>query len=162
MATELSVLGSFTPYGLKAVPEPSSDALIEGREARYFLFESEASEHRLDATALGYASRDEYYQSKVGLGADGVFSEAKGEEEILVHSNTVIWSSHGHVRKSFTLSHRITQAMLVSFDMAASKMEDSTDKPSYASDLCVLHSGTLIPLFNGTISLFETSNFAIH
>jgi hypothetical protein len=140
MSQELNVLGPFTPCGLSSVPSPSGDSLIHGSEARYFLFESEASEHRLDKTALGYSTRDEAYQSKVGLGADGVFAAVNAEEEILVHQNTVVWSSGGCVRKSFTISRPIIQAMLVSFDMETSKMEDSTDKPSYAGDLCALHS----------------------
>lgn len=142
MSQELHVLGAFTPYGLSAVPTPSGDPLGQDPEARYFLFESEASEHRLDTTALGYSTRDELYQSKIGLGADGVFAAVNAEEEIFVHRNTVVWSSGGCVRKSFTVSHPITQAMLVNFHMAESRMEDSTDKPAYASDLCVLHSGT--------------------
>lgn len=141
MSQGLNVLGAFTPCGLASVPTPSADSIIHGSEARYFLFESEASEHRLDKTALGYSTRDETYQSKVGLGADGVFAAVNAEEEILVHQNTVVWSSGGCVRKSFTLSRPIIQAMLASFAMAPSNMDESTDKPSYASDLCVLHSG---------------------
>lgn len=142
MSQELHVLGAFTPYGLSVAPTPSGDTQGQVSEARYFLFESEASEHRLDATALGYSTRDENYQSKIGLGADGVFAAVNAEEEIFVHRNTVVWSSGGCVRKSFTLAHPIIQAMLVNFHMTESRMEDSTDKPSYASDLCVLHSGT--------------------
>jgi len=142
MSHELNALGAFTPFGLSAVPTPSGDPLGQDYEARYFLFESEASEHRLDATALGSSMRDEVYQSKIGLGADGVFAAVNAEEEIFVHRNTVVWSSGGCVRKSFTLSRTIIQAMLVNFHMAESRMEDSTDKPAYASDLCMLHSGT--------------------
>jgi hypothetical protein len=144
MSQELNVLGPFVPFGLSSVPTPTG----ENPSAKYFLFESEASEHRLDASALGYSRRDEFYQSKVGLGADGVFAAVNAEEEIFVSGNSVIWSAGGCVRKSFTLDRPIIQAMIVNFDLGPSKMDDSGDKPSYASDLCVLHSGAfaLTPL----------------
>lgn len=140
MSHELKVLGPFAPFGLLAVPTPSSEDFAQN-QAHYFLFESEASEHRLDASALGSSTRDGAYQSKIGLGADSVFAAVSAEEEILVSGKTVIWSSGGCVRKSFTLKYPIIQAILVNFDLGPSRMADSTDKQPYPSDLCVLHAG---------------------
>lgn len=157
MSQELNILGPFTPFGLSSVPKPTTDPL-QNAQAKYFLFESEASEHRLDASALGYSTRDEFYQSKVGLGADGVFAAVNAEEEIFVCGQTVVWSAGGCVRKSFTLDRTIIQAMVVNFDLGTSKITDSTDKPSYASDLCVLHSGMSFALYS-TNSLYMSVPF---
>ena len=145
MSQELNVLGPFVPFGLSSVPTPAGEN-FKTSSAKYFLFESEASEHRLDASALGYSKRDEFYQSKVGLGADGVFAAVNAEEELFVSGNTVVWSAGGCVRKSFTLERPIIQAMIVNFDMGPTKISETGDKPSYASDLCVLHSGTFLSI----------------
>lgn len=142
MSQELSVLGSFTPYGLQALPAATGDAKIQGSEALYFLFETDASEHRLDEKAWKRGREEEEEEWKRGKGGEGVFAEVKGEEEVLVSGQTVIWSSAGTIRKSFTIPHRVKQAMLVSFAMNERKGEEMMEESRYANDLVVLHDGT--------------------
>ena len=152
MSKELEVLGPFSPFGLSSIPtEASSQAGIDG--IKYFLFESFDSEHRLQSILSKEPKESNIYFGSQSLNqclnaADGVFTTITGEEEISVVNNTVVWSSGGAVKKSFTLEKPIIQAMVVHFksnilaNQNGQKSEQNEPHFAVPSELCVLHSGT--------------------